>query len=56
MTKALIPAVLPALLIVAGCGKPAEQTAKPAAPAAMENMAMPTAAKTGKATGMTGPH
>jgi Cu(I)/Ag(I) efflux system periplasmic protein CusF len=51
MTKALIPAVLPVLLIVAGCGKPAEQTAKPAAPAAMENMAMPTAAKTGKATG-----
>ena len=51
MTKAVIAAVLPALLIVAGCSKPAEQTAKPTATGAMTNMAMPTEAKSGKGVG-----
>ena len=51
MAKALIIVVMPALLIVAGCSKPAEQTAKPAASDAMANMAMPTKAQSGKGIG-----
>ena len=51
MTKALIAIVMPAFLIVAGCSKPADQTAKPAATDAMANMAMPTKAQSGKGFG-----
>jgi Cu(I)/Ag(I) efflux system periplasmic protein CusF len=51
MTKALIVVAMPALLIVAGCSKPAEQTAKPVATDAMANMVMPTDAKSGKGVG-----
>jgi hypothetical protein len=40
MTKALIVIAMPALLIAAECGKPAEQTANPAATDAMANTAI----------------
>ncbi|OYY77073.1 MAG: hypothetical protein B7Y43_12610 [Sphingomonas sp. 28-62-20] len=51
MTKVLTIVALPALLVVAGCSKPAEQAATPTASNAMANMEMSTASKTGKATG-----
>ncbi len=51
MTNALIVVAMPILLIVAGCSKPAEQTAKPAAADTMANMAMPTEAKSGRGMG-----
>ena len=51
MTKALIAAVLLAVLTVSGCSKPAEQAAKSTATDAMTNMTMPTEAKSGKGVG-----
>ena len=51
MTKALTAVLIPALLVVVGCSKPAEQTAKPAATDAMATMVMSTEAKSGKGVG-----
>ena len=51
MSKFLIAVALPALIVIAGCSKSAEQSAKLAASNSMANMAMSTEAKAGKGTG-----
>ena len=51
MTKALTVVLIPSLLVIAGCSKPAEQASQPATVDAMVNMTMSTKAKSGKGIG-----